>query len=284
MIEGKEQRLEVGRLHPLIITRFEPKLSKNKMLVIVPATGVPQYFYFKIAIFFAENGYYSYTFDYSGIGKSGSSKALLKAHKGGLKSWGSIDLFGIINNLKKRHPQATLHLMTHSIGGQIIGFNPNYKAIDKIVLVASQCGYWRSFKGLHQVKLLFFWGFLIPMFSKTLGYFPAKKLGLFENLPGKMALEWSNWGLHKQYFNHDKSEETHFFDQIRAKLLAFSFPKDSYAPTKTVDELVRQFSKCEVTRIHFDEKIKGRYPGHFGFFRKESKKALWIHTLEWLDQ
>lgn len=44
--------------------------AADKILIIVPATGVLQSFYFKLATFLQQNGITVITFDYAGIGKS----------------------------------------------------------------------------------------------------------------------------------------------------------------------------------------------------------------------
>jgi len=70
------------------------------------------------------------------------------------------------------------------------------------------------------------------------------------------------------------------FDTIKTPILSWSFPKDSFAPKKTVDWLAKQYEKAEVTRIHYPEENKNQ-PRHFGFF-KPAFKELWEQNLNWI--
>ena len=91
---------------------------------------------------------------------------------------------------KNANPDATITMITHSIGGQLLGFNASHKLTDKVILVASQTGYWKEFKGIHSLKMLFFWHVAIPVLTPIFGCFPSIKMKLFENLPKQMVYEW----------------------------------------------------------------------------------------------
>ena len=271
--------------HSLAAVEFSGAVSNGKSLVISSATGVLQGYYKKFASYFAECGYTVFTFDYSGIGNSGSELGLLKKNRINLREWGSNDQAALIDHAKKANPENQIILLTHSIGGQIIGFNPQSYQIDKIVMVASQSGYWKYFKGIHLPKMFLFWYGLVPLFTPLFGYFPARVLGLFENLPKNMAYEWMRWGKKKEYMLHFHNPKNYFFDSIKVPLLSLSFPKDEFAPENAVDWLTDQFSNAKKERIHYipakDELGKLR---HFGFFRERFKTQLWDFTHEWIEK
>lgn len=277
-----EQHLDVNRSHPLSYTKYLPQKNPTKALLISSATGVPQQFYRKFANYFAENDFVVYTFDYSGIGNSGSSVGQLKSHKGGVKGWGSIDQAKIVDLIQSQHPDLKVVLVTHSIGGQMLGFNPLNHIFERAVMAASQSGYWQMFDGFNRVKLLLFWYFFIPIFTPIFGYFPGRKLGIFENLPKSMALEWRKWGVEKNYFMHYYNKSDYFFDKVKFPIRMYSFPKDPYAAATGVDWLAAQYKNAEVERIHYQSKNKEKQPKHFGFFREEFKEELWGPTLDWL--
>ncbi len=210
-VQVKELSIQTADGYSIAVSKFFSKTLCTHALVISSATGVLQKYYSHFASFCASKGIVVYTFDYSGIGKSISSTTELKNHSGNLKNWGQQDQASIVALVRKEYPDAVLTLMTHSIGGQILGFNTNHHLLDKVIMVASQSGYWKDFKGFHGFKMWSFWHFLIPVFTPLFGYFPAKKLGLFENLPSKVVYEWASWGKKKEYMMHFKSAD-YLFD------------------------------------------------------------------------
>jgi len=278
-VQIKEFFIQTANGKSIAVSKFFSNANNNHTLVVSSATGVLQKYYSRFAKFAASKGVIVYTFDYSGIGKSVSSTSELKKHSGNLKTWGQDDQASLLAFAKKEHPNANLTLMTHSIGGQILGFNTNHHALDKVVMIASQSGYWNDFKGIYAIKMWLFWYFMIPVFTPLFGYFPAKKIGLFENLPKNVVYEWATWGKKKMYMMHFKNPD-YLFDTIKTPILSWSFPKDSFAPKKTVDWLAKQYEKAEVTRIHYPEENKNQ-PRHFGFF-KPAFKELWEQNLNWI--
>lgn len=262
--------------------KFFSKRTTNKTIVISSATGVLQKYYAKFAYFFTAKGFVVYTFDYHGIGVSGKPITNLKNNYCNLKSWGSNDQAAVIAFAKNENTNTALTLITHSIGGQILGFNANHYMIDTIVMVASQGGYWKQFKGIHKPKMWFFWYILIPTLTAIFGYFPSKKLGLFENLPKNMVYEWASWGKKKNYMMHFHATKNYFFDSIKTPLLALSFSQDDYAPIESVDWMANQYNKAQVTRLHRRPQKGERHIKHFGFFNTSFQKPLWEETLQWI--
>ncbi len=270
--------------HQLGISVFYPKLSNHKSIVISSATGVLQQYYYQFASYFSEIGYTVYTFDYSGIGKSDSSIKNLKQNKINLASWGENDQASIIDYAKTQYPSYKIILITHSIGGQIIAFNKNINLVNAIITVASQSGYWKHWKGFERFKMLIFWTVLIPILTPLFGYFPAKKMHLFENLPKRMANQWRRWGIHKDYMLCEFNFENLEFKNFNKNMLALSFSKDEYASKAAVDWLANQFVNSKVDRRHIiSEELSIPNIGHFGFFRERFKDSLWKMTHSWIE-
>jgi len=265
-------------------TRFSGSNDLKQTIIISSATGVLQGFYKKFALHFASLGYNVFTFDYYGIGNSSGETYKLKKNTADLKSWGSIDQAAVVAHAKTEIPENEITLITHSVGGQILGFNPNYGNIDKIILVASQTGFWKYFSGWHYLKMFLLWYVIIPGITPFFGYFPSKTLGLFENLPKKMVYEWAKWGRKKEYLMHFHNEQEYFFDKIKVPILALSFPKDNFAPKATVDWLAAQFKNAKVQREHYiPSKEKLHRLRHFGFFREEFRETLWKKAEQWIQ-
>jgi predicted alpha/beta hydrolase len=246
---------------------------------------VLQGYYRSFATHFSTLGYTVYTFDYSGIGKSGSGIAALKENTTTLRGWGQTDQAAVVSYAHAQEPGNKIILVTHSVGGQILGFNPNYPYVDKIVMVASQSGYWKYYKGIHLPKMWLFWYILIPCTTFIYGYFPARRFGLFENLPKSMVLEWMKWGKKKAYMMAFQNPSEYFYDKISIPLLSLSFPNDPYAPRKAVDWLTDTYCNAQTTRIHYSPGVNDiKHLRHFGFFRKRFKESLWNMVDEWIQK
>jgi len=282
-MESQEISITTKNGHSISATRFSGSQNIQKVIIISSATGVLQGYYRKFASHFAAIGYTVFTFDYYGIGKSGGEIENLKSNATDLKNWGRVDQAALVAYAKRQEPDCELILLTHSVGGQLLGFNPNYELIDKVILIASQTGYWKYFKGWDYPKMWLLWYVFIPGLTPIFGFFPAKVLGLFENLPKNMVYEWAKWGRQKEYLMHFHNDRDYFFDQIRVPLLSYSFPKDQFAPKATVDWLTDQYENAKVERIHYippNDKLNRLK--HFGFFREEFKNTLWKKTEEWI--
>ncbi len=277
-------RLEVGRANTLSYVQYLPESEPVKAMLISSATAVPQQYYKKFAAYFAEHGFATYTFDYSGFRNSGNSSDYLRSHKGGVKGWGAIDQAAMVKLIQKNHPELKIVLICHSIGGQITGFNSLNTAFEKVIMVASQSGYWNTYTGFNRIKLFLFWYFFIPVFTPAFGYYPGKLIGIVDNLPKSVVTEWRKWGVKKEYFMHYYNEQEYHFDKLRVPLRMFSFTNDGFASKKGVDWLSQQYKNAKVERIHFDKDSNGKKPGHFGFFKETFKKEFWKPALNWLTE
>lgn len=264
------------------VVKFFSENKSNQAIIISSATGVLQKYYEKFATYCAINGFTVYTFDYAGIGKSIKNLKALKEYNNNLSSWGRNDQAAIVALAKSENKESQITLVTHSIGGQILGFNPNSNLIDKVIFVASQGGYWKDFNGIHILKMWLFWHLIIPILTPIFGYFPSKKFKLFENLPKNMVYEWASWGRRKEYMMHYKNETDYYFDALKASILALSFAGDHFAPAKTVDWLANQFKNAKVERVHHHKTEQERAVKHFGFFKLRYKELFWDNTIQWI--
>lgn len=284
MSKPKAVNITTSLGHQIGITVFSPQTSIDKSIIISSATGVLQFFYYKFATHFAELGYTVYTFDYSGIGKSNSSIADLKINTIDLKAWGEHDQASVVNYARTKNPEHKIIVITHSIGGQILAFNKAIDKIDAIITVASQSGYWKLWKGFERFRMFSFWFVLIPVFTPLFGYFPAKKIGLFENLPKQMAYQWRQWGIHKDYMLSAYNFEDLQFKNFNNPLLVLSFPNDKFASKASVDWLAKQFINAKLDRRHIiPDEIGIANIGHFGFYRSPFKDSMWKMAHKWIE-
>ncbi|MGB6268773.1 MAG: alpha/beta fold hydrolase [Olleya sp.] len=275
-------KIQSGTNRSVSVSKFTPKLSSNKSIVISSATGVLQGYYSKFAIHFSTIGFTVYTFDYSGIGGSDSNN--LKQNTCNLSDW-AIDQSEVLAFAKKENPIHKLTLITHSIGGQLIGLNPSISFVDSVIMICSQSGYWKLFRGFDRFRLFMFWYVLIPFLTPVFGYFPAKRFGLFENIPKQVAYQWRKWGIHPNYFLSEFDDGDLHFKDVDCNVFSVSFPRDQFASKASVDWLTDRFSNAIIHRQHIIPKdLNISDVRHFGFFKSSFKQSLWKLTEHWIDK
>jgi predicted alpha/beta hydrolase len=268
----------------LSATRFIPETSNGRIVLINSATGVKQKYYEAFATFLAEKGFYAYTYDYRGIGQS--RPKTLRGFKASMKDWGAFDYHTLLQNVFSTHRQSKVIVIGHSVGGQLVGLSSLTQKVDSIVMVAAQTPFIKNYKGvLQQIKLHWFWHFLIPVFTRIVGYFPAKKLGLFEDLPAGVAYQWAGWAKSSEYVFNEFPEEKEKFSSLQQYALMVSFSDDKLAPPLAVKDLMRFYTRVKWSHWELKpEDILAKDIGHFGFFKKRMEATLWKEMLEWIQK
>ena len=248
--------------------------GSDAALIVASATGVKRRYYDTFARFVAERGTTVLTFDYRGIGDSRPPS--LRGFAGNMRDWGRHDLTGVIDWVTRELRPASLAIVGHSAGGQIVGMAPNADRIDRLVFVCAQSGYWRHWPGLGAWRLGFLW-YTMPTIARLFGYFPSRVFGLgSEDLPREVASQWARWGRHPEYLFSDTDPAP--YARIDAPILAWSFADDTYAPRPAVEALLGRYPAAAITRRHVDKPGVG----HFGFFRPGKGEVLWNETVGWL--
>lgn len=255
------------------LSYFLPEQNNYKAILVNSATGVKQGYYAEFARYFASLGYTVITYDYRGIGSSKPES--LKGYKCSLKDWAE-DYLNVLGHIQKEYKPEGLFIIGHSLGGQLIGLSPVSNKAKAIILVASQSGYWKLWKGPARLRMWFNWHVALPALANLFGYFPGKKLGLMEDLPKQVALEWSRWGRSPGYLFEHIPEAGNNFLSIGQKIISYSFKDDPFAPDKAVEALLGKFQARVVERKKFPSKVEGFGKiGHFSFFRNSFKNLFW---------
>lgn len=262
---------------PLAASRFEARDGDvRRVILIAPATGVRRSIYRHLARFLAERGAVVVSWDWRGTGES--RPASLRGFAASLRTWGEQDLGGLLRWARQSHPQTRVGLIGHSFGGQALGLAPDAVRLDAAVTLAAQSGYLGHWPWRLRVPLIGLWYALMPVLARTLGYFPARRLGFGEDLPRGVALEWARWCRRPGYLG-DWSGHRRF----EVPVLGFSFEDDPIAPRRAVDALHATFGGA-VSRRHLAPRDLGvRRLGHFEFLRPGVAPALWEEIAAWLE-
>lgn len=250
----------------------------HKMILVSPATGVKKRLYTKFAEYMQQHGYSVLTWDWSGVGDN--LQGALKDNQTRMRDWAEQDLNSVIEYCLQHFSGKQLFLVGHSFGGQALGLVKSISAIQAICTVATQHGYWKNWPRSQQPRLAALWFGLIPGLTPLLGYFPSKKLGLGENLPKEVALQWARWGRHPQYINEYQGHQ-----QMTQPILAYSIEHDFFAPQAAVHALHQQYQNCAVQYRHVTAaELNIKEIGHFGFFQQEACAPFWQEIVQFFDQ
>lgn len=246
----------------------------NSVLVIASATGVKQEFYKTFATYVQAQGIAVITFDYSGIGRSLSLP--LQQVKSNAASWGYRDLEAVFQFVLQKYPKAKKMVLGHSIGGQLIGLAPSSIQFDKIILVASQSGYWKFWSGKSKIQMWFNWYVLFPVLLPLFGYLPSKKLTGMENLPKNMAAQWMRWCRSENYLWDDPSIEEKYYSTIENPVSVFANEDDHFAPKTAVLWLAKKYENAKLKEYELKLKdFQTKRIGHFGVFKASFESSIW---------
>lgn len=271
-------------------TLFRPSTDSGRAVSIQAATGVRQDYYAKFAAYLASRGFTVLTYDYRGIGRSrahaadGVTLAPLRESRATMREWATLDIPAALEGLERAAPGARLMVIGHSFGGQIYGLLPQRERIAAALAVGSQSGYWRHWRGVRRLAM---WGFahvFIPSITRLYGYAAASRIGMGEDLPGGVALEWARWCRHPEYVVGALGAHADYA-RFRAPLRIIAPTDDRYAPLRAVEAMLALYpsARGEIRRV-VPQEVGARSIGHFGFFREQFRDSLWREAADWLAQ
>lgn len=262
----------------LAATLFEPARPNGSALLLNGGTGIPRQFYDAFARHLAERGFVVLTYDYRGIGQSEAPSSAT------MEQWGSVDQASMIDHLVRLRPGASLGLIGHSLGGQILGLADNIGRVRAAVLVCSQSGHWRHWpRGRRRLRMLALWWLLIPGLTALAGRFPGSWIGTAD-LPAGIARNWARWGRSPHYICDERGGALRpYNDGVACHLRWLSFCDDPIAPFDAVEALRPYYPRARVERLHLAPRDVGvASVGHFGFFRKTMPRPSWDNIADWL--
>lgn len=271
--------------YPIAATLYQAD-SPRGTIIIAPALAANQSFYADFAGFLSSRGFECITFDYRGTGGSFSKT---DPYDVSLEDWGTQDIEAVIRFAKQRGQDAPenrpIHMLGHSIGGQLFGLAKSSSDLSRIVHIAVSAPYWRRWNFPLNIQMLALSRVLIPYFSAFRDQFPARRLGLGGmDVPVPVVKQWSRWMNCRDYmfdprFGLDQSR----YQTLNQPLLSLSFSDDDMAPDANIEHLLNHFPHAEVTRRHVEvSSLKKGKVGHAGFFKPRFEKSLWQEVLGWL--
>ena len=273
----EELRLTAQDGYPLAATRFGPQQGARRNVLILAATGVPQDYYRKFAVYLAARGFTALTFDYRGIGRS--RQGSLRGSAARMRDWALLDAAAAFQYLQSKD----LLVVGHSFGGQALGLLPEPDRIRAALVVGSQSGYWRNWPLRGRLWMWPATHVFLPLIPRVMGYFPGSRLGFGEDLPAGVAIEWARWCRHPRYLVGDLQADA-AFARLRAPLRAYAISDDAFAPPSAVQRLLELYPNARgEMRLVRPADVGASALGHFAFFRERFHDTLWREAVDWLE-
>jgi len=281
MRTNETARIPVATGGEIIATVFAPE-TPAAVAVVHPATATPQGFYASFAGYLAENGIATITYDYRGTGRSGHPRD----HRDlGMRDWIGADGPAVAAFARERFAGLPQLALGHSLGGHIIALGSAGDDLAASVIVASHLATVRAIPGrLERARVRLILHLLGPAFGRLLGYVPASRLGLGEDLPAAAMTEWGDWARLDNYFFDDPSMRARERSAtVTGAVLAVGASDDPWSIPSRMDALTSHLTSADVERRTYTPADAGvRMIGHHGLLRRSMRDTVWPELLAWL--
>jgi predicted alpha/beta hydrolase len=261
----------------------------SRIAVVHCGAAIPAARYRRFASFLAASGVPTLVYDYRGIGLSRPRG--LRGFRAAIEDWAEYDCGGAIAWLRARYPEAEMLGIAHSIGALLVGGAPNSGEQDRLVLVGGHTGYYGDYHPRYRVPMTAVWHALMPAITLVMGYFPARRLGLGEDIPARIALQWASRRspeLRPSGIGPGYGRVQTLLDrcaELQRPALVISVSDDAFATEGGVKRLLSYYPRLfPLQRIMYTPADAGtRRIGHFGLFGRRAGAALWPRVLAQLE-
>lgn len=257
---------------------------RKTVVIIHPATAVPERIYWPFAKYLAENGFTVVTHNYRGVG-SDSSMPKTKQYR--MRDWADLDAASVLAWAELNYPGSNICAVGHSFGGHAIGLYSQQYQVSAAVLVASHAGSMRLIQPAHErFRAWFLLRVFCPALVAMLGYLPGRRLGLGEDLSAGILKEWSAWTRLRNYFFDDPTlDAANRFAGYEGPLLSIGFDDDPLATPDAISLLLSYFRRAAIERHQISPtELGSKKIGHMGFFREANRATLWPTVAAWIGR
>jgi predicted alpha/beta hydrolase len=261
----------------------------QRAAVLHGGVGIPAARYRHFARFLSEWGISVLAYDYRGIGMSRPRS--LRGFRATTADLVQYDGAAAIAWLRERFPHHEMIGISHSIGALPACAAPNAGSQDRLILICAHTGYYGDYRSVYRLPMALLWHAFMPLVTGTLGYFPARSLGLGEDIPAGIALEWARRrspdlrgaglpGEHQRICSLLDGAAT-----LQRSTLALTISDDAFASVAGLSRLLSYFPRLDVRKIVVKPAETGMSRlGHLGFFRREAAGVLWPRLLALLEE
>ena len=260
-----------------------------RVAVLHAGAGIPAARYRRFARFLAGEGIPTLAYDYRGIGAS--RPARLRGFEATIEDWAFYDCAGSIAWLRTQFPRASIVGFAHSIGALLVGGPHNAAEQAQLVMISGHTAYYGDYHTRYRVPMTLLWHALMPLTTALVGYFPARRLGLGEDIPAKVALRWARRrspelrpSCNEPYYERFQMLLDRCAALQRPALLV-SISDDAFATPVGTKRLMGYYPRLfPLQHLQFTPEQAGvRRIGHFGFFTRQAGSPLWPGLLRHLE-
>jgi predicted alpha/beta hydrolase len=249
------------------------------VVLILPAMILKAKFYLPLVKALHAAGLSVTTVDLRAQGES--TPSLAEAPNFGYRELVEVDLPAVAGAVSRRFPQAPLHLLGHSLGGQVaLLFTAAHPGqVAGITVIGTGTVYWKAFGPRRWFEAL--WKIQwIGLVAAAQGRWPGGVL-----IPGAMAGRvMTDWARHSRTSRYRPHGSTRDYDrllrELEVRVLAISLDQDILAPKSNVDFLCGRVQAADVTRWHVEEGSGIAHRDHFEWVKDSAMLgpviAAWI--------
>ncbi|MEN5072316.1 alpha/beta hydrolase [Isoptericola cucumis] len=279
-----ELRIQIPAGGQVVGTVRRPADGAPRGVVVVhPATAVPERLYTSFAEFLATHGYAAVTYDYRGTGRSGGPRE----HRGlRMRDWMGDDVPAVAAWVRPRFGDVPQLAVGHSIGGHALALGHGSRGLAGFATIASHAGVTAAIPDrAERARVGLILRVVGPATARVLGYVPGRRMGLGEDMTAAAMLEWSRWSRLPGYFFDDPTMGAAAdAARVTGDVLAVGFTDDPWATPGQIDAITDHLTSARVERRTWSPADGGVATiGHTGFFRRGLRESLWPELLAWLD-
>lgn len=257
--------------------------APRNAVVLHGGAGIPAHRYRHFARFLAGSGVPVLTYDYRGIGLSRPApSATLRGFQSVIEDWAEFDCSAAIGWLRGELPRADITGIAHSVSALLFGGAHNAGEQARLVLVGAHTGYFGDYRRLYRLPMAALWHGVMPALTHLVGYFPAHRLGLGEDIPAGVALQWAarrSSDLRPAGASEGEARTRRLLDRCAAlarPAIVIRLSDDAYATEAGMRRLLAYYPGLSPHCIvHTPEEAGTRRIGHFGYFGRAAGPALW---------
>jgi predicted alpha/beta hydrolase len=263
--------------------------TPRRVVILHGGAGIPALRYRRFARFLAEWGMPVLTYDYRGIGLSRPPE--LRGFYATIDDWAEYDSTAAIAWLRERFPHDEIAGISHSIGALPMGGAGNAAEQARLILICPHTGYYGDYRALYRLPMALAWHVVMPAITRVVGYFPARRFGLGDDIPAGMAMQWA--ARRSTELRPDGPQPEHERTRrllgrcatLECPALAISLSDDAFATLAGARRLLSYFPRLQSPQhtVITPAEAGVRHLGHFGFFRRDAGVTLWPRLVAQLD-
>ncbi|WP_244136138.1 MULTISPECIES: alpha/beta fold hydrolase [unclassified Burkholderia] len=220
-------------------------------MLICPATGLRQSFYFAFAAWLRCDGHPTFVFDYRGIGAS-RDEGHVRRSVVRKQDWEQLDMPAALDWLLGETGASDAHLIGHSAGAQLVGLMPNHASVRSLCAISASSGYVGNVRWPMRVAALLLANLYVPVSARLFGYVPARVLGWGDDLPARVGLQWARWCRRPGYMANEFGigVTRHYYDEFVAPVTVVAATDDPLATPANIEDWLRWLPNAS-RDVHF---------------------------------